>query len=465
MNWCFCVNNYGPCDELALQRMCLDEDVKYMVYGYEICPTTGTPHLQGHMQSNHSSGTYYNTLRSKLRCWWGVTRGRPIQADNYARGFYPGKTPNVVWEFGTIDLGEEHTFTGNPGNAGNPLGNPLGNPGNAGNRLGNPGNAGNPSAKGPTMQERMERNKRLRQETMDSLCNTGEISVMQVRGLKNARMDLREEVRSSCAPAILDGDMDNYWYWGPSGTGKSLEARRRWDAHYYKNCNKWWCGYNGQETVLIEDFDKNHQCLCHHLKIWADRYPFTAEVKQGSTGTIRPARIVVTSNYHPRDIWPDAGDLEPILRRFKIVHFDRNFNFPVVPQPAPEAFADNFNVPDDGHADGGELRIEDLSGPEDECAPTLLYVPPPAVADDSAQECEDDPDTQEESDYDSDTDSELAEYDARPGLLATVRQAINDLYGDDEESDLDEFLDNCSPFEFGYDEPPVEDVIDLTQEE
>ncbi len=83
-----------------------------------------------------------------------------------------------------------------------------------------------------------------------------------------------------------------------------------------------------EDTVLIEEWDKSHSVLAHHLKLWADRYPFNAEVKGGTTGKIRPKRIVVTSNYHPRDIWGDdpEGALGPILRRFNVTHFDTKFN-------------------------------------------------------------------------------------------------------------------------------------------
>lgn len=113
-------------------------------------------------------------------------------------------------------------------------------------------------------------------------------------------------------------DVTGVWLYGPAGCGKSYFVRQRYPGAYLKNCNKWWDGYKQEDNVIIDDFDKVHHVLGHHLKIWGDRYGFMPEVKCGMTRA-RPKNVVVTSNYHPRDIWDDNRTLEPILRRYRVI--------------------------------------------------------------------------------------------------------------------------------------------------
>lgn len=118
-------------------------------------------------------------------------------------------------------------------------------------------------------------------------------------------------------PAVIDGDLENEWIYGTTGTGKTKSAFERFPHAYLKKADThWWDGYQGEETVIIDDFDKYFVKQGYHLKIWADRYPFMAETKGGSK-MIRPKRIIVTSNYRIDDIWDDPQTLEPMKRRFK----------------------------------------------------------------------------------------------------------------------------------------------------
>lgn len=114
----------------------------------------------------------------------------------------------------------------------------------------------------------------------------------------------------------------NHWLWGPPGSGKSSAI---WDAAerehltiYQKLQNKWWDGYHGEDIVLIEDADPEiMKKLASHMKVWADRYPFTYEVK-GSSKTMKCPNyhLVVTSNYSIKECF-NTTDAEAIARRFE----------------------------------------------------------------------------------------------------------------------------------------------------
>lgn len=55
--------------------------------------------------------------------------------------------------------------------------------------------------------------------------------------------------------------------------------------------------------------------LAHHLKNWADRYPFLGEMK-GAGRVMRPEHIIVTSNYPIHRCFDRKEDVEAIQRRF-----------------------------------------------------------------------------------------------------------------------------------------------------
>lgn len=111
------------------------------------------------------------------------------------------------------------------------------------------------------------------------------------------------------------------WYWGKPGTGKSMAARTENPDAYLKSQNKWWCNYQGETAVILDDFDKSGVGLGHHLKIWADSYACQGEVK-GANVQCRHTKFIVTSNYKPEDLWLDDPEmLEAINRRFTLKEF------------------------------------------------------------------------------------------------------------------------------------------------
>jgi RNA helicase. len=125
---------------------------------------------------------------------------------------------------------------------------------------------------------------------------------------------------------ILQGDGPFHeWWYGPTGTGKSKSVWELYPNHYGKQLNKWWDGYEGEDVVVIEEWSPKNEVTGSFLKIWADRYPFNAEIKGATLKKIRPKKIIVTSNYTIEECFPTMQDCEPLKRRFKTVYFPQIF--------------------------------------------------------------------------------------------------------------------------------------------
>jgi len=153
-----------------------------------------------------------------------------------------------------------------------------------------------------------------------------DILIRNYSALKRIRVD-------NCQPPIRP-DISVDVYWGESGIGKT---RRAWheagpvEDVYIKNPNtKWWDGYRGQKTVIIDEFVGRIDIS--YILTWFDRYPSLVEVKGYSTPLLA-TKFFVTSNVDPRDWYPDINSAQKdgLMRRLGITKMVFSYTPPSEP--------------------------------------------------------------------------------------------------------------------------------------
>lgn len=249
----------------------LEEDCVYMVFGREV-GEEGTPHLQGYIR--FGTNKRFNAVRALMpQCHLSVARGNWEQNKAYCT------KDGDFEEFGEAPMSQA---------------------------------------------EKGRRGSEFWAEQR-ALVVAGDIDSVDDKLFLQSYSTIRaimKDYRNVPSDLVPDGLPGNHWYYGPPGTGKSKKVRDDHGTDFFdKLLNKWWDGYCGQDVVLLDDLDKNHSCLGSHIKRWADIYAFNAEIKNGGM-SIRPKQIIVTSNYHPDEIWSEDDVLcTAIKRRFQITHF------------------------------------------------------------------------------------------------------------------------------------------------
>lgn len=91
--------------------------------------------------------------------------------------------------------------------------------------------------------------------------------------------------------------MECYLILGTTGCGKTRFAHETFPDAYWKPKGKWWDGYDGQSTVIIDEM-YGHSFPFTELLHLLDRYPYTVECKGSSVQFVSHV-IVMTSNQHP----------------------------------------------------------------------------------------------------------------------------------------------------------------------
>lgn len=276
--WTFTLNNYKDHGWTEWQYILKDRfqiNADYIVCEEEV-GEQGTPHLQGYIRFKNA--VRFTTLQNKFN---GLAHLEVAQGTDEQNRNYCTKENGNILEIGTI-------------------------------------------------QENMRGQKTDWNKLIDDF-QSMDFTLFQVRWPKESLLYLDKLQRlvytlnESKGHTCYNGELPakNYWIYGAPGTGKSRWARQQSNKIYLKPVNKWWQTYiYGSNLVLMEDFpcfEQTKGVLGQHMKLWADRYSFTAETKGGHL-LIHPRDYVfiVTSNYSIEECF-GPGDVEAIKRRFNEV--------------------------------------------------------------------------------------------------------------------------------------------------
>jgi len=277
-NWCFTLNNPTDDQIKAIEVWHAANSTAYIIYGKEK-GDSGTPHLQGYL---HLKSPQALSFLKKIspQAHWEKCKGTP--EENIA---YCSKEGDIT-VFGSVP------------------------------------------------QTQQDANK-AQQKRFIELSKKGDFDTIEAEMPGKFLQQYRTMRQLSTDYMVKPPDLEKpcgIWIYGDTGCGKTTAARTEYGEYYTKMCNKWWCGYQGEKTVIMEDMDPAHSKLAHHVKLWADKWSFLAEVK-GSTRQIRPQNFIITSNHTIDEVFWDSkdSDLAAIKRRFKVIHMHKR----VGPPPSP----------------------------------------------------------------------------------------------------------------------------------
>jgi len=266
--WVFTWNNYDDNTVSTIDNVFINDNIRYVVYGREV-GDSGTPHLQGYIEFG-TERTRQQVAKKLPGAYLAVRRGTAAQAAEYCK-----KGGDFI-EYGEISASDE---------------------------------------------DKKERAKAAYGEIVKH-AESGDLTWVK-ENYPKVYLQWKPRLEDICIPntAIIEGELQNEWWVGKTGTGKSRKLWQEYPNHFQKELNKWWCGYKGEEIVAIEEWSPKNECTGSQLKIWADRYPFTGQIKGGSLKKIRPQKIIVLSNYTIEQCFPSPEDHLPLKRRFKVTEF------------------------------------------------------------------------------------------------------------------------------------------------
>lgn len=321
-NFCFTLNFDGADTWEDVERLFpgAEEAVKvweckYLIFGRERGKESNILHLQGYV--SFPNGKTLSALKKySARAHWEVARGTPKQASEYC------EKEGAVFEKGVRPLSQ--------------------------------------AEKGSAEKERWT--------SVINLARLGDVTVIQDTDPQaylqyHSAIDKIASANKRKA-VLMDEDPTCVWIWGPTGTGKSYYVDATYPDNYRKDVNnRNWGDYKDEDVVYYEDVDRSFAMYGGDLKRLADRTPFPVDAKYQTGWKIRPKVIVVTSNYHPCEIWADSKILSLIMRRFVLTKRTEVYVKPILNSPGgSEALARQPCVPSGERPTSLFLRTPDPAG-------------------------------------------------------------------------------------------------------
>jgi len=232
-----------------------------MMVGREICPTTGTPHLQGAV-SWEDPKRLAAVKKLLTRAHWGITwctkgkgKDKPFT--------YCAEDGDVVYNIDNRRQGKRSDLD----------------------------DVYKMCKAGASMSDIMET------EPPYQAARTAELYMKHV--VKKRKISPRE---------IL-------WYHGPPGSGKSYAAHTEHGESYFsKSPGKWWDGYAGEKTVIFDDFRPTWFSLDEFLRL-TDIYHVRGEIK-GGTLDLPYEKLIITCVWPPQEAFAGMQEnIQQVLRR------------------------------------------------------------------------------------------------------------------------------------------------------
>jgi len=267
---CFTINNYSQ-EELESLRQ-YGATCRYLVFGFEIAPTTGTPHLQAFIcwDNPRSVLAFHDAISKKEFHIESQLKGTHQQAADYCK---KPESKDARWpapgfeEFGECPRqGARTDFA------------------DAINRI----KSGTPI-----------------EEVVDSQPQL----LPMIRALDSYKSRLLKPLNRPVEVIVL---------WGDAGSGKSRWAYENFPDLYSKSNTKWWDGYTGQSTLLLEEYELPFFTYTEFLKV-LDRYPYQCEIKGGFVWA-QYTTVIITAN-KPPERWYQKGMTPAFRRRLSKIFF------------------------------------------------------------------------------------------------------------------------------------------------